>query len=46
MAKVYNFELYNFVLNLFGIKKSGSAMDENLNSKVKVRGSSPHSYNL
>jgi len=41
-----NFELYNFVLNIIGIKKCDSAMDEDLNPKVKVRDSSLHSHNL
>jgi hypothetical protein len=34
------------VLNIVNIKIFGSAMDENLNLKVKVRGSRLHSYNL
>ncbi len=34
------------MLNIISIKKCGSAMDEDQNPKVKVRGSSPHSYNL
>ncbi len=38
MPKVKIFELYNFVLNIISIKKCGSAMDENLNPKVKVGG--------
>jgi hypothetical protein len=31
---------------MFNTKKSGSAMDEDLNSKMKVKGSNPHSCNL
>jgi hypothetical protein len=46
VAKVKTFELYNFVLNIINIKRCGSAMDEYLNPKMKVRGSNPHSYNL
>jgi hypothetical protein len=42
MAKVnstqFFFEFYNFVLNIISIKKCGSAMDEDLNPKVKKRG--------
>jgi hypothetical protein len=38
VAKVKNFELYNFVLNIINIKKCGRAMDEDWNPKVKVRG--------
>jgi len=30
------------VLNIINVKKCGSAMDEDLNPKMKVRGSSPH----
>jgi hypothetical protein len=30
------FELYNFVLNIINIKKCDSAMDEDLNPKMKV----------
>jgi hypothetical protein len=40
------FELYNFVLNIISIKQCGGAMDEDLNPKVKARGSSLHSCNL
>jgi hypothetical protein len=29
------------VLNIISVKKCGSAMDEDLNPKMKVRGSSP-----
>jgi hypothetical protein len=34
------------VLNIYNIKKFGSAMDEDLNPKVEVKGSNPHFYNL
>jgi hypothetical protein len=34
------------VLNVINIRKCGSAMDEDLDPKVKVKGSSPHSCNL
>jgi hypothetical protein len=36
------------VLKIIGIKKCGSAMDEDLNSKVNAKGSNPHPhfYNL
>jgi len=34
------------VLNIISIKKCGGAMDKDLKPKVKVRGSSPHFYNL
>jgi hypothetical protein len=34
------------VLRTINIKKCGSAMDEDLNPKVKVRGSNPHFSNL
>jgi hypothetical protein len=44
MAKF--FELYHFVLNIISINKCASAMDEDLNSKVTVKGSNLHSYNL
>ncbi len=44
--KVKHFEFYNFVLNIISIKKRGSAMDVDLNPKVKVKGSCPHSCNL
>jgi hypothetical protein len=32
------------VLNIIGLKKCGSAMDEDLNPKVKVRGSTFATY--
>jgi len=34
------------MLNIIGVKKCGSAMDEELNPKMKERGSSPHLCNL
>jgi hypothetical protein len=40
------FEFYNFVLNIIIIKKCGSAMDEDLNLKMKVKCSNIHSCNL
>ncbi len=50
MAKVKSklnfFEFYNFVLNIINIKKCGSAMEEDLKPKMKVKGSIPHSCNL
>jgi hypothetical protein len=30
------------VLNIINVRKCGSAMDEDLNPEMKVRGSSPH----
>jgi hypothetical protein len=45
-SRLKNFEFYNFVLNIINIKKCGGAMDESLNLKMKVKGSSPHSCNL
>jgi hypothetical protein len=45
VAKVKNFEFYNFVLNAISIKKCGSVMDKDLNFKMKVRGASFHSCN-
>jgi hypothetical protein len=33
------------MLNINNINKSGNVMDEDLNPKVKVRGSNPHSCN-
>jgi len=44
--KLNFFERYNFVLNIINIKKCGSAMEENLKPKMKVKGSNFHSYNL
>jgi hypothetical protein len=41
-----SFDLYNFMFNGFNIKKIGNAMDEDLNPKVEVKGSSPCSCNL
>ncbi len=32
------FELYNFVLNIININFFGSAMDEDFNPKMKVKG--------
>ncbi len=46
MAKVKTFEFYNFVLNIISIKICGSAMDEYLNPKMKVRGFKFSSCNL
>ncbi len=40
------FYFYNFVFDRFNIKKCGSAMDEDLNPKVEVKGSSPCPCNL
>jgi len=40
------FDCYNFLFNRLNIKKYGSAMDEDLNPKVEVRGSSPCFYNV
>jgi hypothetical protein len=34
------------MLNIINIKKCGSVMDEDLNPKVKVKGSSPCFYKL
>jgi hypothetical protein len=34
------------MLSIINIKKCGSAMNEDFNFKVKVRGSNIHSYNL
>jgi hypothetical protein len=38
VAKVKKFKLYSFVLNIINIKKCGSAMYEDLNPKMKVKG--------
>jgi len=40
------FEHYNFVLNIISIKKCGSVMAKDLNLKVKVTSTNPHSCNL
>jgi hypothetical protein len=40
------FDLYNFMFNGFNINFFGNAMDENLNPKVEVKGSSPCSCRL
>jgi hypothetical protein len=45
-SKLKLFERYNFVLNIINIKKCGSAMEENLKPKMKVKGSNLHSCNL
>jgi hypothetical protein len=34
------------MLNIINIKKCGSVMDEDLNPKMKMKSSNPHSYNL
>jgi hypothetical protein len=44
--EVKNFDLYNFMFNGFSINFFGNVMDENLNPKVEVKGSSPRSCNL
>jgi len=41
-----NFDLYNFMSNGFIIKFFGNAMDEDLNPKMEVKGSSLWSCNL
>jgi len=40
------FDPYNFLFNRLNIKIYGSAMDEDLNPKVEVRGSSLCFYNV
>jgi hypothetical protein len=34
------------MLNIINVKECGSAMDEDLNPKLKVKGSTPYSCNL